>query len=76
MATDEDIAGSNSDAESIPQKERYGEWIVENEKIFKEGGKELGAGNSFNNDNEKVDPQTPESQEVVATPGNLLKQPG
>ena len=76
MATDEDIAGSNSDAESIPYKERFGKWNVENENIFKEGGKEPVADNSLNNGGEKVDTQTPEIQATSATPGNLLKQPG
>ena len=75
MATDVDIGGSNSNAESIPRKGRYGEWIVENEKIFK-GCKEPVADNSFNNGGEKVDTQIPESQAISATPGNLLKQPG
>ena len=72
MATDVDIGGSNSDAESIPCKGRYGEWIVENEKIFKEGCKEPVADNG----GEKVDTQIPESQAISATPGNLLKQQG
>ena len=76
MATDEDIAGSNSDVESIPYKERFGKWNVENENIFKEGRKEPVADNSLNNNGEKVDTQTPESQATSATRGNLLKQPG
>ena len=76
MTTDEGIAGSNSDAESTPYKERYGKWNVENEKIFKEDCKEPVADNSLNNGREKVDTQTPESQTISATPGNLLKQPG
>ena len=73
---DEDIAGSNNDTESIPYKERFGKWNVENEKIFKEGRKEPVADNSLNNNGEKVDTQTPESQATSATRGNLLKQPG
>ena len=76
MATDEDIAGSNSDAESIPYEERYGKLNVENRNIFKEGRKEPVADNSLNNGGDKVDTQTPESQEIAATPGNLFKQPG
>ena len=76
MATDEDVAGSNSDAESIPYKERFGKWNVENENIFKEGRKEPVADNILNNGGEKVDTQTSESQATSATPGNLLKQPG
>ena len=76
MATDEDITRSNSDAESIPYKERYGKWNVENGNIFKEGRKEPVADNSLNNAGEKADTQTPESQAITATPENLLKQPG
>ena len=76
MATDKDIAGSNSDAESIPYKERCGKWIVVNENTLKEDRKELVAENRLNNVGERVDIQTPESQAVSATPGNLLKHPG
>ena len=61
MAAAEDIAGSNSDAESIPYKKRFGKWNVGNENIFKEGRKEPAADNSLNNGGEKADTQTPES---------------
>ena len=73
--TDEDIAGSNSDTESIPYKERYGKWNVENENISK-GRKEPVAHTTLNIGGEKVDTQTSESHTISATPGNLLKQPG
>ena len=76
MATGEDIAGSNSNTESIPYKERYGKWNKENENIFKEGCKKPVAYNSLNNCGEKVDTQSPESQAISAIPGNLLKRPG
>ena len=76
MATNEDIAGSNSDAESIPYKERFRKWDAENENIFKEGRKEPVADNSLNNGGEKADTQTPESQATSATTRNLFKQPG
>ena len=75
MTTDEDITGSNSDAEYITYKERYRKWIVENENIFKEGRKEPVADNSFDNGDKKVYTQTPESEAISAAPGNLLKQP-
>ena len=75
MVMDEDIAGSNNDTESIPYKERFGKWNVENEKIFKEGRKEPVADKSLNNSGKKVDTQTPESQATSAIPGNLFKQP-
>ena len=58
--TDEDTAGSNSDTESIPYKERYGQWNVENENISK-GHKEPVAHTTLNIGGEKVDTQTSES---------------
>ena len=76
MAVDEYIAVSNSNAESIPCKERYGKWTVENANIFKEGFKEPVGGNSFNNGGEKINTETPQSQAISATHGSLLKQPG
>ena len=47
-----------------------------NENTLKEDRKELVAENRLNNVGERVDTQTPESQAVSATPGNLLKHPG
>ena len=57
---DKNIAGSNSDSESIPYKERDGKWITGNENIFKALKKPV-ADNSFNNGGKKVDIQTPET---------------
>lgn len=46
------------------------------ENIFKEGCREPVTNNKLNNVGEKVDTQTPESQAISSTPGNLPKQPG
>ena len=61
---DKDIAGSNSDSESISYTERDGKWIIDNENIFKEGLKKPVAGNSFNNGGKKVDIQTTEAGNI------------
>ena len=71
----QDIAGSRSDAESIPYKERYGKWSIENKNILI-GCKDPIANNSFNDGGEKVNTPTPEYKAITASLGKLLKQPG